>query len=65
MGRKKVRVFENRVLRKIFGPKRKVVRGTGRYCMHNEQLHGLETPPNFIRIAKPSRMRWQVWREDR
>jgi hypothetical protein len=41
IGGKKVRVFENRVLRKMFGSNRKEVRGTGRDCMHNEQLHGL------------------------
>jgi hypothetical protein len=64
-GGERLRVFENRVLRKIFGPKKKEVRGTGRDCMHNEQLHGLQTPPNFIQVAKPSRMRWQVWGEDR
>jgi hypothetical protein len=55
---RRLRMFENRVLRKMFGPKRKEVRRTGRACMHNKQLHGLQTPSNSIRIAKPNRMRW-------
>jgi len=37
----KLRVLENRVPRKMFWPKRKGVRRTGRDFMHNEQLHGL------------------------
>jgi len=36
-----LRMFENRVLRKMFGTKRKEVQGTGRDWKHNEQLHGL------------------------
>jgi len=39
--RGRLRMFENRVLRKMFGMKGKEVRGTGRDCKHNEQLHGL------------------------
>jgi len=40
-GRGRLRMFENRVLRKMFGTKRKEVQGTGRDWKHNEQLHGL------------------------
>jgi hypothetical protein len=49
-------VFENRVLRKIFGPKRDGVTG-GWEKLHNEELHSLYSSPSIIRIIK-SRMRW-------
>jgi hypothetical protein len=50
------RVFENRVLRTIFGPKRgEVVRG--RRKLHNEELHNMYSSPSIIRITKPRRMR--------
>jgi hypothetical protein len=49
-------VFENRVLRRIFGPKRDEVTGEWR-LLHNEELHGLYSSPSIIRIIKPRRMR--------
>jgi hypothetical protein len=53
----KLRVFENRVLRRIFGPKREGVTGGWRK-LHNEELHNLYSSPNIIRIIKLRRMRW-------
>jgi hypothetical protein len=50
-------VFENRVLRRIFGPKRDVVTGEWRK-LHNEELHDLYSSPSIIRIIKSRRMRW-------
>jgi hypothetical protein len=50
-------VFENRVLRSIFGPKRDEVTGDWRK-LHNEELHNLYSSPNIIRIIKSRRMRW-------
>jgi hypothetical protein len=50
-------VFENRVLRRIFGPKRGEVTGDWRK-LHNEELHNLNSPPNIIRMIKSRRMRW-------
>jgi hypothetical protein len=52
----KLRVFENRVLRRIFGPKRDSVTGGWR-TLHNEELHNLYSSPSIIRIIK-SRIRW-------
>jgi hypothetical protein len=52
-----IRVFENRVLRRIFGPKRDEVMGDWRK-LHNEELHNLYSSPNIIRIIKSRRMRW-------
>jgi hypothetical protein len=49
-------VFENRVLRRIFGPKRDEVMGEWRR-LHNEELRNLYSSPSIIRIIK-SRMRW-------
>jgi hypothetical protein len=53
-----LRVFENRVLRRIliFGPKRDEVKGDRRK-MHNEKLHNLYSSPNIIRMIKSRRMR--------
>jgi hypothetical protein len=48
---KKLRVFEIRQLRKLFGPKRDVVRGEWRK-LHNEELHGLYSSPNTTRVIK-------------
>jgi hypothetical protein len=45
----RLRVFENRVLRRTFGPKRDEVTG-GRRKLHNEELHNLYSSPNIIRI---------------
>jgi hypothetical protein len=49
-------VFENRVLRRIFGPKRDEVTGDLRK-LHNEELHNLYSSPNIIRMIKSRRMR--------
>jgi hypothetical protein len=50
-------MFENRVLRRIFGPKWDGVTGGWRK-LHNEELHNLYTSPSIIRIVKSRRMRW-------
>jgi hypothetical protein len=50
-------VFENRVLRSIFGPKRDKVTGDWRK-LPNEELHNLCSSPNIIRMIKSRRMRW-------
>jgi hypothetical protein len=49
-------VFENRVLRRIFGPKREEVIGGWRK-LHNEELHNLYSSPSIIRIIKSRRIR--------
>jgi hypothetical protein len=53
----KLRVFENRVLRRIFGPKRDRVTGGWRK-LHNEELHNLYSSPSIIRIIMSRTMRW-------
>jgi hypothetical protein len=50
-------VFENGVLRGIFGPKRDEVMGGWRK-LHNEELHNVYFSPSIIRIIKSRRMRW-------
>jgi hypothetical protein len=52
----RLKVFENRVLRKIFGPKREED-GSWRK-MHNDELHYLYSSPNIVRVIKSRRMRW-------
>jgi hypothetical protein len=52
----RLRVSENRVSRKIFGPKREED-GSWRK-LHNDELHSLYSSPNFIRVFKSRRMRW-------
>jgi hypothetical protein len=53
----RLRVFENRGLRRIFGPKRE--EGTGEWRkFHNEELHHLYSSPDIIRQDKSRRMRW-------
>jgi hypothetical protein len=53
----RLRVFENRVLRRIFGPRRDEVTGEWRK-LHNEELHNLYSSPDIIRQVKSRRMRW-------
>jgi hypothetical protein len=53
----RLRVFENRVLRRIFGPKRDEVKGEWRK-LHNEELHNLYSSPDNIRQIKSRQMRW-------
>jgi hypothetical protein len=52
----RLRLFENRVLRRIFGPKRDEVRGGWRK-LHNEELHSLYSSPIIITMIKSKRMR--------
>ena len=53
---RRLRVFENRVLRSIFGPKRDEVTGEWRK-LHNEELNNLYSSPNIVRVIKSRRMR--------
>jgi hypothetical protein len=53
----RLRVFENRFLRGIFGPKRDDVMGEWRK-LHNEEYHNLYLSPDIIRQVKSRRMRW-------
>jgi hypothetical protein len=52
-----LRVFENRVFRRIFGPKGNEVTGGWRK-LHNEEIRGLCSSPSIIRVIKARRMRW-------
>ena len=54
---RKLRVFENMVLRRIFGPRREEVTGEWRR-MHNEELNDLYSSPNIVRVIKSRRMKW-------
>jgi hypothetical protein len=54
---RRLRVFENRVLRSIFGPKRYVVTGKWKR-LHNEELYDLYSSPNIVRVMKPRRLSW-------
>jgi hypothetical protein len=50
-------VFENKVLRRIFGPRRDEVTGDWKR-LHNEEINVLYCPPNIVRVIKSRRMRW-------
>jgi len=54
---RKLRVFENMVLRRIFGPRRDKVTGEWRR-LHNEELNDMYCSPNIVRVIKSKRMRW-------
>ena len=54
---RRLRVFENRVLRRVFGPKRDELRGEWRK-LHNVELSDLYSLPNIVRVVKSRRMRW-------
>ena len=54
---KRVQIFENKVLRKIFGPKRDDQTGKWR-GLYNGELHDLHGKPDIIRIVKSRRLRW-------
>jgi len=54
---RRLRVFENRVLRKVFGPKRDEVTGEWRK-LHNEELNDLYFLPNIVRVVKSRQMKW-------
>jgi len=53
----KLRVFDNMVLRRIFGPRRDEVTGEWRR-LHNEELNNLYSSLNIVRVIKSRRMRW-------
>ena len=54
---RRLRVFENRELRRVFGPKRGEV--TGEWIkLHNEELSDLYSLPNIVRVVESRRMRW-------
>jgi len=53
----RLRAYENRVLRRIFGPKRDEVTGEwGK--LHNEELNDLDCSPKIVRVITSRRMRW-------
>jgi hypothetical protein len=52
-----LRIFEKRVLTRIFGPKRDEVIGDWRK-LHNEEVHNLYSSPSIIRMIKSRKMRW-------
>jgi len=54
---RRLRLFENRVLRTVFGPKRDEVTGEWRK-LHKEELNDLYSLPNIVRVVKSRRMRW-------
>jgi len=54
---RKLRVFENMVLRRIFGPRREEVTGEWRR-LHNEELNDMYCSPNIVRVIKSRRMKW-------
>jgi hypothetical protein len=54
---RRLRVFENRVLRRVFGPKRDEETEEWKK-LHNEELNDLYSLPNIVRVVKSRRMRW-------
>ena len=54
---RRLKVFENRVLRRIFGPKREEVTGEWRK-LHNEELNDLYYSPSIFRVIKSGRIKW-------
>jgi hypothetical protein len=54
---RRLRAFENMVLRRIFGPKRDEVTGEWRK-LHSEELNNLHSLPNIMRVIKSRRMKW-------
>jgi hypothetical protein len=54
---RRLRVFENRVWRRVFGPKRDEMTGEWRK-LHNEELNDLYSLPSIVRMVKSRRMRW-------
>jgi hypothetical protein len=56
-GECRLRVFENKVLRRIFGPKRDEVTGEWRR-LHNKELYAVHSSPNIIQLIKSRRLRW-------
>ena len=52
----RLRLFENRILRRIFGPKSSENGGWRR--LHNEEIHSLYRSPNIVRVIKSRRLRW-------
>ena len=50
-------MFENKVLRRIFGPRRDEVTGDWR-SLHNEEINVLYSSPNIVRVIESRRMRW-------
>jgi hypothetical protein len=54
---RRMRVFENRVLRRIFGPKRDEVTGDWRK-LHTKELNGLYSLPSIVLVIKSGRLRW-------
>jgi len=54
---RKLRVFENRVLRRIFGPRKYEITGEWRR-LHNKELNDLYSSPKILRVIKSRRMRW-------
>jgi hypothetical protein len=54
---RRLRQFENKVLRRVFGPKRDEVTGEWRK-LHNGELNDMYSVPNIVRVVKSRRMRW-------